>query len=376
LGKAFDELLEADDLDHPATNLMRTRLHLKTHGSWAGAWSHYATSLTNFCRYNEAREALRVAARLVGYRPTPMAFVWSMRGDVSAAEGDFLNAETCLRKSLEFDPEDEETRLALAEALFHQERFAEAEREQRSLLESDLRDSRAAVLGDLCKTLRAQERWPEVIECCRSVLELRPESARSKAMLADVEGVSGNGPVARLTLGRLGSENRLADLNLEIDGLSEIGRCKEALQLVEEACGLTREPWFRPARLGETHHNARRYSLAAARTLEAAALEPDDTWNWILAASSLARAGKLPAAEQTYRRATTCLRGDFGEAWMGLAKILRAQERYQEALDCYQRACTFAPIEDDPMDEDLTMALELQSQVPPVGFRIIPLAGR
>ena len=75
---------------------------------------------------------------------------------------------------------------------------------------------------------------------------------------------------------------------------------------------------------------------------------PGDTRYWILLGACLARQGKLEAAMEMHRRATT-LAGDPDEAFLNLGLLLRAAGRFEEAADALQRAL-------DLCSDDLTAA--------------------
>lgn len=53
---------------------------------------------------------------------------------------------------------------------------------------------------------------------------------------------------------------------------------------------------------------------------------------------TLALQGRLRDAERVHRSATQCLEGCIDEAFYNLGLVLRAQERYQEAAECFREA--------------------------------------
>lgn len=65
---------------------------------------------------------------------------------------------------------------------------------------------------------------------------------------------------------------------------------------------------------------------------------PEDSDGYIYGGGVLTRMGKLTEAEATYRRATECEEGCIDEAFLNLGFVLRAQERYEEARRCFERA--------------------------------------
>ncbi len=64
---------------------------------------------------------------------------------------------------------------------------------------------------------------------------------------------------------------------------------------------------------------------------------------WVLWGATLARAGQLREAEEKFRQGTDCAEGAVDEAWYNLGLVLRANERYQAAAECFERALTLDP---------------------------------
>jgi tetratricopeptide (TPR) repeat protein len=65
---------------------------------------------------------------------------------------------------------------------------------------------------------------------------------------------------------------------------------------------------------------------------------PHDTMGYILLGSVLAKQGRLREAEDTHRAGTRCAEGDVDEAYLNLGYVLRAQERFAEAAECFREA--------------------------------------
>lgn len=72
----------------------------------------------------------------------------------------------------------------------------------------------------------------------------------------------------------------------------------------------------------------------------------------------LARKGRLKEAEKCHRQATKCSTGAIDEAYFNLGLVLRAQERYQEAMACFKKA-----LEMDPHYKDVKMEMKDLEQV-------------
>ena len=85
---------------------------------------------------------------------------------------------------------------------------------------------------------------------------------------------------------------------------------------------------------------------------EAISHRPDDTQGYIYLGGFYARRGRLAEAEAVHRQGTLCKKGCIDEAYHNLGLVLRAQERFEEALACFQRA-----VEIDPQYKEARMAM-------------------
>ena len=70
---------------------------------------------------------------------------------------------------------------------------------------------------------------------------------------------------------------------------------------------------------------------------------PKDAHGYIYLGALLARRGRLDEAERTHRHGTECKTGCIDEAWYNLGLVLRAQERYEEAESCFEKALSIDP---------------------------------
>lgn len=95
---------------------------------------------------------------------------------------------------------------------------------------------------------------------------------------------------------------------------------------------------------------------------KAIALRPDHATPRIMLGAVLAKRGKLDAAEQTHRAATVCASGCVDEAYFNLGLVLRAQERYREALECFERALELDPDYERAAQARLDVASVLEAQ--------------
>jgi tetratricopeptide (TPR) repeat protein len=65
---------------------------------------------------------------------------------------------------------------------------------------------------------------------------------------------------------------------------------------------------------------------------------PEDATAYIYLGAMLAKNGRLDEAEALHRRATACADGCLDEAYLNLGYVLRAKERYLDALECFREA--------------------------------------
>jgi tetratricopeptide (TPR) repeat protein len=81
--------------------------------------------------------------------------------------------------------------------------------------------------------------------------------------------------------------------------------------------------------------------------------DPGNAGHYVYLGVMYARLGRFRDAEDQHRRATACESGCVDEAYLNLGLVLRAQERYVEAYDCFQTA-----LEMDPEYDHAKAALE------------------
>jgi Flp pilus assembly protein TadD len=85
---------------------------------------------------------------------------------------------------------------------------------------------------------------------------------------------------------------------------------------------------------------------------KAVRVNPSDASHHIFLGALLAVSGRLREAEAVHRRATRCEKGAIDEAFSNLGFVLRAQERYVEAIKCFRKTLKI-----DPKDKDAKKAL-------------------
>jgi tetratricopeptide (TPR) repeat protein len=95
--------------------------------------------------------------------------------------------------------------------------------------------------------------------------------------------------------------------------------------------------------LGHLHRKCGRCDEAEKWYRQAIELNPNDAGRHIFLGALLAKKGDLTSAEASHRRATQCSSGCIDEAYLNLGLVLRAQERYREALQCFEKALELTP---------------------------------
>ena len=97
------------------------------------------------------------------------------------------------------------------------------------------------------------------------------------------------------------------------------------------------------SRKGSIRECQGKFDQAETLFLEAHQLDPQEATFLIFAGSCAFRQGEIIRAEEFARQATQCERGAIEEAFYNLGGYLSCQKRYQEALDCYERALEIDP---------------------------------
>lgn len=125
-------------------------------------------------------------------------------------------------------------------------------------------------------------------------------------------------------------------------GMGRYGEAEGALDRAEQLASAERLPWVIHRR---AHLERQRGNLQEALNLwkGAHAQNPDEATFPIFAATVAHKLGRLGEAEALARTGTGCSAGFPDEAWYNLGGYLAAQQRYDEALECYERAIEIDP---------------------------------
>ena len=125
-------------------------------------------------------------------------------------------------------------------------------------------------------------------------------------------------------------------------GIGRYGDASSALDQAERFSARKNLPWIihRRAVLEERRGN---FESALDLWKKAHSIKPDEASFLIFAGSILFRLGRIAEAEEFARKGTTCSAGYPDEAWYNLAGYMAAQQRYEEALSCYEKAIAIDP---------------------------------
>ncbi len=90
--------------------------------------------------------------------------------------------------------------------------------------------------------------------------------------------------------------------------------------------------------LGKAVHKSGDASEAESWFRKAIETAPDDCQGYIYLGGLLASLGRLAEAEEVHRRGIRCSEGCLDEAFLNLGLVLRAQQRFAEAVECFEEA--------------------------------------
>ncbi len=122
--------------------------------------------------------------------------------------------------------------------------------------------------------------------------------------------------------------------------LAEVARYDEAERAIAIALDLCVEEdrcWCL-AKLGDICRETGRLDQAASWYRKAIEAAPEEATFPILLGGMLAKQGRFAEAEASHRAATACSAGHVDEAYLNLGLVLRAQERFEEAAECFRES--------------------------------------
>jgi superkiller protein 3 len=160
-------------------------------------------------------------------------------------------------------------------------------------------------------------------------------------------------------------------LGKSLDG---IGLFFEAEQALLRADGVenAHRPYTLTA-LGNLYEDQGQYELAESFYAQAVEHPKAEQmgWIWIMRGSNFARWNHLADAEKCHRKALELSDCDHDEAWLNIGLVLRAQGKYDEAIDAFNRALEICPDYEEAKERleslrGIKGALTLARQTPPV----------
>jgi tetratricopeptide (TPR) repeat protein len=127
--------------------------------------------------------------------------------------------------------------------------------------------------------------------------------------------------------------------------LTSLNRYEEAEDAIARAISLCPEgktyiPFAEMGHLFDSRGDLPRAEEWYRKAVEA---RPESANGYNYLGSVLARQGRLEEAEMVHRTSLGCAEGCIDEAYLNLGLILRAQERFVEASECFVQAITLDP---------------------------------
>jgi tetratricopeptide (TPR) repeat protein len=332
------------------------------------AWQLEGGLLYETARYAEAEQVLREAIQ--GMALEKLHYGYFDLGRLYKYQGHYDEAEKWYRKAVELKPEYSSSHVYLGVLLAAKGDVEGAETCYRKAMRCSEGRIEEAYLN-LGLVLRSRERYEEALGCFKKALEIKPSYKEAKTGISDLEKTirflsGGSGISAEVTSRlvfdasnagerayalELGRELRRNDPDAAIwwliEGglLYEAGRYREAERVLHEVIqsasfkllhqGLTK--------LGHLCRDQGRYDEAEKWYRKAIEGKSEDAGRHVVLGALLADKGDLSGAEVCHRKATQCTGGCVDEAYLNLGYVLRAQERYGEALECFNKALEITP---------------------------------
>ena len=403
--KSHARLLRLWNYHQPATTLLRARAFLQRFPQSPTIWSLLGRLLTTLARYAEARSAIATSLRLREESGrSPVAWTYVTMGDSYEQAGDFETALAWYRRALELNPDDADIYFEIGYLLEQSGRLDEAEaflRQPRKCTEGD-RDEPWVVLA---RVLRSKGQVHEAERCVRKAMKINADNPRAKRLLAEVRTILAG--ERRKIHDRVGVAHSSADAYEEMDQawdddkpahnvrlarvylaqcpdnsavwskmgseLSDLSLYAEAREALRMSIRLREESGDRPFRatlfaMSDTYRWAGDYSTALKWLRRSVDVEPENAGVHIFLGGLLAKCGQFEEAETVHRRGTACEEGCIDEAWHNIGLVLRSQERFAEAAECFERAlaidCNYTAAQDALADVSFAIRLTRRRHTP------------
>ncbi|MBE0544250.1 MAG: tetratricopeptide repeat protein [Verrucomicrobia bacterium] len=343
-------------------------------------------------RYHEGEQVLRRAIRILPRERQHYAFL--QMGDLHSHRGDYNKAITWFRKALKLNSGYTRGYIDLGKLLAKKGRPGRAEACFRKAVQCAQGPLDDAYLN-LGHTLRAQGRYSKAVQCFKRTLELNPDNKEAMVAKKDVEKAMEVLSGDSASFAKAHDFNRgwreisraydkdhfshtieLAKLFLAQfpdfhvawvwygHSLYRVGRYSEALRAPRRALRLfgTNRRHLVLAEFGHLHQEMGNFRQAEYWYRQGIATRNLRMNCHIYLGILLAKAGRFREAAAMHRKATCRKEGCPDEAYLNLGLVLRAQERYEQALACFQKALEIDPHykEAKKAITDVKQALELR----------------
>jgi tetratricopeptide (TPR) repeat protein len=127
--------------------------------------------------------------------------------------------------------------------------------------------------------------------------------------------------------------------------LYKLGRYKEAKKEISQVIKIyqLQRPDLPYHCMADLYKQKGDYRRATEWYRKAIDMKSDEVGNFIGLGTVLALDGRLSEAETCHRQGIKCKEGPIDEAYLNLGYVLIAQERYEEALKCFEKALELDP---------------------------------
>lgn len=371
---AYRRFVRHWDYNQPATSLMRGRTFLQKYPDARYVWMRVGLVLSDMARYAEAREAL---IRFINLRERDspehaLPYVWM--GDTFRRAGDHLGAGNWYRRAIAADPANCEGYSARGQLMLRRGRLSEAMSDLRKATECEGACDDAWHWRGIAH--RTREEYFEAVESFNRALAIDSDMWKSREALADVRaviraaewdlpcGLSHEEAYDRLRESRRDTtpaynvllehefleqfpENCATWISLGAH-LTDIHRYGEAHEALSRATDLRMEQcrcaWYGlPYQMGRLYQRMGDFPAADQWYRKGVIANPENAGPWIFRGSLHAVWGQFEIAKSMHRRGTQCEEGLPDEAWYNLGLILRAEEKFDKAANCFKRALTIDP---------------------------------
>jgi tetratricopeptide (TPR) repeat protein len=331
------------------------------------AWMLEGVILYEIARYAEAEQVLREGIQGVAFEELNHGYI--QLGQLYKYQGRYDEAEKWYRKAIELKPEYSGSHVHVGLLLTAKGDLDGAEACYRRAIRCSEGRIEEAYLN-LGLVLRARECYEEALECFKKALQIKPKYKEASAGKSDMEK----------TIDFLMGERELPEeeLNRRVFDASDAGECAYALELGRELRIIFDAPiwWLMEGKLlyeagryqeaervlhreihlvpfkllhqgfsqlGHLCRDQGRYDEAEKWYRRAVQVKSEKAGQHIFLGALLAVKGDLSGAEDCHRKATQCVAGCIDEAYFNLGLVLRAQERYEEALESFNKALEITP---------------------------------